>query len=69
MMPPTIATLRELLPYGTAAEALAAAPDRDLTPVLARARLSTGEVELSWPGHEEFTKHVPAAPGPRGGAA
>ncbi|WP_405553912.1 NUDIX hydrolase [Streptomyces sp. NBC_01171] len=69
MMPPTIATLRQLLPYGTAAEALAAAPDRDLTPVLARARLLDGRVELSWPGHEEFTKHVPAAPGPRGGAA
>ncbi|BDH08656.1 MULTISPECIES: NUDIX hydrolase [Streptomyces] len=69
MMPPTIATLRQLLPYGTAAEALAAAPDRDLTPVLARARLLDGRVELSWPGHEEFTKHVPAAPGPRGGVA
>ncbi|MFF7967476.1 NUDIX hydrolase [Streptomyces sp. NPDC007903] len=69
MMPPTIATLRQLLPYGTAAEALAAAPDRDLTPVLARARLLDGRVELSWPGHEEFTKHVPAAPGTRGGAA
>ncbi|MEU6386654.1 NUDIX hydrolase [Streptomyces bauhiniae] len=69
MMPPTIATLRQLLPYGTAAEALAAAPDRDLTPVLARARLLDGRVELSWPGHDEFTKHVPAAPGPGGGAA
>ncbi|TGN74837.1 NUDIX hydrolase [Streptomyces bauhiniae] len=69
MMPPTIATLRQLLPYGTAAEALAAAPERDLTPVLARARLLDGRVELSWPGHDEFTKHVPAAPGPRGGAA
>ncbi|MGW4223684.1 NUDIX hydrolase [Streptomyces bauhiniae] len=69
MMPPTIATLRQLLPYGTAAEALAAAPDRDLTPVLARARLLDGRVELSWPGHDEFTKHVPATPGPRGGAA
>ncbi|MBJ7901722.1 NUDIX hydrolase [Streptomyces sp. NPDC003656] len=67
MMPPTIATLRQLLPYGTAAEALAAAPERDMTPVLARARLRDGEVVLSWPGHDEFTKHVPAAP--RGGAA
>ncbi|MET8814243.1 NUDIX hydrolase [Streptomyces sp. NPDC004549] len=67
MMPPTIATLRQLLPYGTAAEALAAAPERDMTPVLARARLRDGEVVLSWPGHDEFTKHVPAAPG--GGAA
>ena len=78
MMPPTIATLRELLPYGTAAEALAAAGDRDLTPVLARARLEGGEIVLSWPGHDEFTKHVaggtagsapgrpaPASPGTR----
>ncbi|MET7609629.1 NUDIX hydrolase [Streptomyces seoulensis] len=69
MMPPTIATLRQLLPYGTAAAALAAAPDRDLTPVLARARLLDGRVELSWPGHDEFTKHVPAAPGTTGGTA
>ncbi|MEW2128915.1 NUDIX hydrolase [Streptomyces sp. NPDC005435] len=67
MMPPTVATLRQLLPYGSAAEVLAAAPERDMTPVLARARLRDGEVVLSWPGHEEFTKHVPAAPG--GGAA
>ncbi|TWV52758.1 NUDIX hydrolase [Streptomyces misionensis] len=60
MMPPTIAALRELLPYGTAAEALAAADARDLTPVQATARLVDGEIVLSWPGHEEFTKHVPA---------
>lgn len=59
MMPPTIATLRQLIPYGTAAEALAAAPDRDLTPVLARARLEHGVVVLTWPGHDEFTKHIP----------
>ncbi|MFF4843720.1 NUDIX hydrolase [Streptomyces collinus] len=61
MMPPTIATLRQLLPYGTAAEALAAAPARDMTPVLARARLVDGEIVLAWPGHDEFTKHVPTA--------
>ncbi|MGW3262656.1 NUDIX hydrolase [Streptomyces sp. NPDC001056] len=58
MMPPTIAALRELLPYGTAAEALAAAAARDLTPVQATARLQDGGIVLSWPGHEEFTKHV-----------
>ncbi|TKT01977.1 NUDIX hydrolase [Streptomyces lasalocidi] len=62
MMPPTIATLRQLAPYGSAAEALAAAPARDLTPVLARARLEGDEVVLSWPGHDEFTQHVPTAP-------
>ncbi|KQW10124.1 NUDIX hydrolase [Streptomyces sp. Root369] len=59
MMPPTIATLRQLTSYGTAADALAAAPDRDLTPVLAQARLVAGEIVLSWPGHDEFTKHIP----------
>ncbi|MGW3462224.1 hypothetical protein ACWDE9_22645, partial [Streptomyces olivaceoviridis] len=64
MMPPTVATLRQLLPYGSAAEALAAAPARDMTPVLARARLQDGEIVLSWPGHDEFTKHVPTAPTP-----
>ncbi|MET8765898.1 NUDIX hydrolase [Streptomyces sp. NPDC004658] len=64
MMPPTVATLRQLLPYRTAAEALAAAPARDMTPVLARARLQDGEIVLSWPGHDEFTKHVPTAATP-----
>ncbi|MBN0047011.1 NUDIX hydrolase [Streptomyces actuosus] len=64
MMPPTVATLRQLVPHATAAEALAAAPDRDLTPVLARARLEDGEVVLSWPGHDEFTKHVPTGGAP-----
>ena len=64
MMPPTIATLRGLIPYGSAAEALAAAPERDLTPVLARARLEADEVVLSWPGHGEFTKHIPLGGAP-----
>jgi len=67
MMPPTVATLRQLLPYGTAAEALAAAPGRDMTAVLARARLEDGEIVLSWPGHDEFTKHIPTDL-PTGGA-
>jgi 8-oxo-dGTP pyrophosphatase MutT (NUDIX family) len=61
MMPPTIATLRRLVPYATAAQALAAAPERDLSPVLAQARLEDGAVVLSWPGHDEFTKHIPTA--------
>ncbi|CQR62751.1 NUDIX hydrolase [Streptomyces leeuwenhoekii] len=61
MMPPTIATLRQLTAYGSAAGALAAAPGRDLTPVLAEARLADGEIVLTWPGHDEFTKHIPAA--------
>ncbi|EFL33767.1 NUDIX hydrolase [Streptomyces viridochromogenes DSM 40736] len=62
MMPPTIATLRQLGEYDSAAGALAAAPGRDLTPVLATARLEDGEIVLSWPGHDEFTKHVPTLP-------
>ncbi|MFB6848072.1 NUDIX hydrolase [Streptomyces sp. NPDC056373] len=59
MMPPTIATLRQLTAYDTAAGALDAAQGRDLTPVLATARLVDGELVLSWPGHDEFTKHIP----------
>ncbi|TXS56163.1 NUDIX hydrolase [Streptomyces sp. t39] len=64
MMPPTVATLRALEPYATVAGTLAAAAAQSLDPVLARARLEGGEVVLSWPGHEEFTKHVPQG-GPR----
>jgi 8-oxo-dGTP pyrophosphatase MutT (NUDIX family) len=64
MMPPTIATLRGLIPYGSAAEALSSAPERDLTPVLARASLEDGEIVLAWPGHEEFTKHIPVGGAP-----
>ncbi|MFD3498749.1 NUDIX hydrolase [Streptomyces sp. NPDC058676] len=67
MMPPTIATLRQLVAFGSSSEALAAAPERDLTPVLARARLEEGEIVLSWPGHDEFTKHIPTDL-PTGGA-
>lgn len=59
MMPPTIATLRELSPYGTAAEALEASRARDLAPVLAQAKLEPERITLSWPGHDEFTKHIP----------
>ncbi|MFD7613036.1 NUDIX hydrolase [Streptomyces sp. NPDC059828] len=61
MMPPTIATLRVLVRYGAAVDALAAAGGQDLTPVLAQARLEGGEVVLSWPGHDEFTKHIPTS--------
>ena len=60
MMPPTITTLRQLQGYGSAAEALAAAPGRDLTPVLARARpAEDGGLVLTWPGYDEFTKNIP----------
>jgi 8-oxo-dGTP pyrophosphatase MutT (NUDIX family) len=59
MMPPTVATLRALAPHPSADAALrAAAAGRDLTPVLAEARIVDGAVVLSWPGHEEFEKRV-----------
>ncbi|MEU9287252.1 NUDIX hydrolase [Streptomyces sp. NPDC048275] len=64
MMPPTIATLRQLIPYDSAADVLAAAPAHDLTPVLAKARLENDEVILAWPGHDEFTKHIPTGGAP-----
>ncbi|MEU0147513.1 NUDIX hydrolase [Streptomyces sp. NPDC006288] len=63
MMPPTVATLRALRPYRTAGEALKGAESQDLAPVLAEARMEGDELVLSWPGHEEFTKHVPAEGG------
>ncbi|MER5780624.1 NUDIX hydrolase [Streptomyces mobaraensis] len=62
MMPPTVSTLRALLPYGDVSAVLASAGERDLTPVLARARLVGEEIVLSWPGHEEFTKHLSSRP-------
>ncbi|MFF9689020.1 NUDIX hydrolase [Streptomyces sp. NPDC014623] len=61
MMPPTVATLRALKPYRTAAEVLKAADHQDLGPVLAKARMEGEELVLSWPGHDEFTTHVPAS--------
>jgi 8-oxo-dGTP pyrophosphatase MutT (NUDIX family) len=68
MMPPTVSTLRGLEAYGSAAQALAAAGDRDMTPVLARAGLEDGEIVLSWPGHDEFTKRVDPAGRSEGGS-
>lgn len=59
MMPPTIATLRALTPYDTAADVLAAGATRDMATVLAQLRTSGDEVVVSWPGHEEFTQRVP----------
>jgi 8-oxo-dGTP pyrophosphatase MutT (NUDIX family) len=65
MMPPTVATLRALCSYGSAADALAGAAEQDLEPVLARTTLEDGRIVLSWPGHDEFTKHIdPQEPGP-----
>jgi 8-oxo-dGTP pyrophosphatase MutT (NUDIX family) len=59
MLPPTITTLRSLLPYGSASDALAAAADRDLTPIMALAALNDeGGVSLTWPGDDEFSREV-----------
>ncbi|MFD6422159.1 NUDIX hydrolase [Streptomyces sp. NPDC060198] len=69
MMPPTVTTLRSLLPYGTAGEALKAAATQDLAPVLARARLEDDKLVLIWPGHDEFTTPVPPAEPRAGGTA
>ncbi|MFE5025571.1 NUDIX hydrolase [Streptomyces sp. NPDC056656] len=63
MMPPTIATLRALAGFDSAQGALVGAAAQDLSPVLARARLEGGEIVLSWPGHDEFTKHIPTTSG------
>ncbi|MGW6355479.1 NUDIX hydrolase [Streptomyces sp. NPDC055092] len=63
MMPPTIATLRALAGFDSAEGALVGAAAQDLSPVLAQARLEGGEIVLSWPGHDEFTKHIPTASG------
>ncbi|MEV6103119.1 NUDIX hydrolase [Streptomyces sp. NPDC051940] len=60
MMPPTITMLRDMTSYDTPAAVLAAAPGRDLTPVLAKAEIVGGELVLSWPGHDEFTKRLPS---------
>lgn len=49
MLPPTFTTLRQLLPYPTAADALAASRDRALNPVQASVRLrEDGSAALIW---------------------
>ena len=69
MMPPTIATLRQLAPYGDGRRGAGRGAGRDLTPVLAQARLEGGEIVLSWPGHDEFTKHIDTTTGDSSGAS
>ncbi|OKJ17405.1 NUDIX hydrolase [Kitasatospora sp. CB01950] len=55
MMPPTVTVLRELTPVRTAAEALTAAADRKVTPVLGRAELAGDRMTVRWPGYDELT--------------
>ncbi len=70
MLPPTIATLRALVPHSTVAAAFTAGRERDMTPVLARAEVVGDNVVLTWPGHEEFTRDVPLdGPGRAAGGA
>jgi len=66
MLPPTLTTLRELLPYTDPARALAAAYGRSIQPILAQAVIgSDGRLSISWPGHPELTMATPpAAPAP-----
>ncbi|MER7670699.1 NUDIX hydrolase [Kitasatospora sp. NPDC096128] len=55
MLPPTVTVLRELSSVRTAAEALAAAADRVLEPVLGRAEVRGDRMTVRWPGYDELT--------------
>ncbi len=55
MMPPTVTVLRELSPVRAAADALAAAADRKVTPVLGRAEVLGDRMTVRWPGYDELT--------------
>jgi 8-oxo-dGTP pyrophosphatase MutT (NUDIX family) len=49
MLPPTVTTLREVLPFATAADALAAAADRPLSPIMPTvSRAADGTLVLGW---------------------
>ncbi|MEE4544702.1 NUDIX hydrolase [Streptomyces sp. V4-01] len=51
MLPPTVSMLRDLLPYGSADEALAAAEGRDMAPVVPLGTVDAdGAVRLTVPG-------------------
>lgn len=66
MLPPTVTTLRELLPFGTPTQALAASAVRRVEPILARAVIGDGgRLSVSWPGHPELTVSTPDQPQPQ----
>ncbi len=71
MMPPTISTLRALTGYAAVRDAFAACAGRDMAAVLARLSAVGDQIEVRWPGHDEFTLRVPASaePGPGSPAA
>lgn len=51
MLPPTVVTLRELLPFHRVAEVRAAAEGRDLAPVRVSVRTDGEHLVLDWPDH------------------
>ncbi|MEZ0091323.1 NUDIX hydrolase [Streptacidiphilus sp. EB129] len=55
MLPPTITTLRELAPHPTTTDALAAARQRTVSPIMAEAWIEDGRAHVTWPGHPELT--------------
>ncbi|KDN84577.1 hypothetical protein KCH_36690 [Kitasatospora cheerisanensis KCTC 2395] len=55
MMPPTVTVLRELSQVRAASDALAAAADRKVTPVLGRAEVLGDRMTVRWPGYDELT--------------
>ncbi|MFD8483224.1 NUDIX hydrolase [Kitasatospora sp. NPDC059673] len=55
MMPPTVTVLRELTPVRSATEALTAAADRKVTPVLGQAEVRGDRMTVRWPGYDELT--------------
>ncbi|MGW6913380.1 NUDIX hydrolase [Kitasatospora sp. NPDC054939] len=55
MLPPTVTVLRELQSLHTAAQALDAAEDRVLEPVLGTAEVRGDRITVRWAGYEELT--------------
>jgi 8-oxo-dGTP pyrophosphatase MutT (NUDIX family) len=56
---PTIRTLESLVPYATAEEVIAAAPDRDLEPILPRVAGTRAEHRVLLPGDPGYEEAAP----------
>jgi 8-oxo-dGTP pyrophosphatase MutT (NUDIX family) len=56
MLPPTAATLSELMPYDTVADVLAAAAERSIRPLLPKAVVVDGQAVLLMPGEEGYER-------------
>ena len=65
MMPPTIATLRQLAAVRHGRRRARRRRRTRSDAGAGQARLEDGEIVLSWPGHEEFTKRIPDRPADR----